>query len=210
MNDKDFWAKYQASQKRPAGQPYGIEWGGWEIVDTVSSFCREYITGKIVTEIGCGGGKWTKALFDRMGAKEVHAFDVHQVSVEQTRQYEPRAVTTLQQGNDYPQSVLKSDIIFTYDVLLHLPQPLTFKYILNAVQMNIPIIFQFPIIESNDGKKLMFEQVRQEKYRSPYRSGYIEIYSTKFISDFCEAAGAKVKPISLIGNRDLLVYAYPK
>lgn len=210
MNDKDFWLKYQASRKLSPGQPYGIEWGGWELVDTVSNLARQYITDKTVMEIGCGGGKWTKALFDRMGAKDVHAFDVHHVSIDQTKEYEPRAVITLQQGNVFPGSISQCDIVFTYDVLLHLPQPLTFSYIKQAVQMKLPILFQLPIIESVEGKKLMYEQVRQQKYLAPYRSGYIEIYSSKFITDLCEAAGANVKPLGVIAERDLFVYATPK
>lgn len=203
MNDKQFWKNYQANTDLSQG-PYGIEWGGWQIIEEVSELCKPFIEGKTVMEIGCGGGKWTKALYNLMGAKKVYAFDVHDVSVKQTKEYEPRAEVTLEDGNLYPETLLKCDMVFSYDVLLHLPQSLVFRYMQVALQAGLPFITQLPDLNLEDCKKLMITQMEKQMYLNPFKSGYIEIYNEDLIKDIAFLAGGKVKPLGTINDRDLL------
>lgn len=204
MNDKSFW---QQDHKGSNEYPYGIQWGGWPFVNEISTYCRPFIEGKRVLEIGTGGGKWTKALFDQMHAKSVCGFDVHVTAVEETQKYEPRADVVLSQGDGIPVVLLeqhKPEIIFTYDVLLHLPQSLVFRYLSQCADLSLPIIFALPVIDYPVGLELLTTHAENKRYREPYHAGYIEVYSVDMIERMAAALGKKVKKIANVSQREHL------
>ena len=204
MNDKNFWHQDQEGAKQ---YPCGIQWGGWPFVDKISALCRPFIKGKRVLEIGTGGGKWTKALFDKMQAASVCGFDVHPTAVAETKRYEPRAEVILSAGDEIPKSLIDQhgpQIVFTYDVLLHLPQSLVFRYLSQCAELSLPIVFALPVIDYALGLELLTDHAQGRRYREPYHAGYIEVYSVDMIERMATALGKKVQMIANVSERDYL------
>ena len=199
--NRQFWEGYQKNYK--GDLPYGYHWGGESVIHEVSEMCKPFVNGKSILEIGCGGGKWTKALFDRMGAKEVDACDVHDIAVKETKEHEPRANVFKISGKG---ARLKKiyDVVFSYDVLLHLPPSLVFKYIIDVSKISKQFIFQLPNIKLPVSLNLFSYYSQNEVFENPYTKGYMNFYTSDFVKVMAEYAKGELKEIGNIGNRDTL------
>ncbi len=198
--NKQFWEQFQSNYK---GQ-YGYQWGGETVLSEVSEICKPFIKGKSILEIGCGGGKWTKALFDRMEAKSVDACDVHKIAVNQTREHESRANVFLIDGKGI-KTTKKYDLVFSYDVLLHFPSSLVMKYILDSKKCSEGFIFQLPDLNTRIGSELFTWYAEHEIYEDPYTKGYMNFYTAEMVEAMAKIAGyQQAKDLGVIGDRDRL------
>jgi SAM-dependent methyltransferase len=192
---------WQAAQERGGkGEPFGAAWGGERLLDQVCGLLTPYANGKRVLEIGCGGGKWTKALYDRCGAAEVAAIDVHQISLSESADYEPRATYWLGNGDSIPAEVGAGyDLVFTYDVFLHLPPGLVVRYLQEAHRVGEFVFFQLPSLDREVARERFMLRVKAHRYRKPYGIGYVNFYTDDHIRALAEMAGWA--PVAAGGNK---------
>jgi SAM-dependent methyltransferase len=182
------WADAQARGGK--GYPWGAQWGGERLLDDVCELIRPYVNGRRVLEIGCGGGKWTKALFDRCGADQVCAIDVHQISLTESAAYEPRATYFLGNGDSIPKEVGAGyDMVFSYDVFLHLPPGLVVKYLQDAHPLADYAFYQLPSLDKEKGQERFLLRVRSHRYRKPYSIGYVNFYTDDHARRLAHLAG---------------------
>jgi trans-aconitate methyltransferase len=197
-----FWERYQQKYK---GGDYGYHWGGEKVLQIVSDLCAPIVKGKRVLEIGGGGGKWTKALFDRMGAEYVISTDIHDTAIKAIKAHEPRADVYKTDGKGIKLKG-KWDLVFTYDVFLHLPQSLVMRYLLDAVKVSDEIIFQLPDLNSKVGSDLFLWYAQNDVFNDPYNKGYMNFYTKDQVESMAEKAGGKLTVLGEIENRDLLFH----
>lgn len=196
---KGNWSADMKKNKEPV---YGQKWGGNDVLSQLTKALDKEITGS-VAEIGCGGGRLTKWLFE-MGAEKVTAFDVHERSVQRTRAYEPRANVFLSDGESIPGEKGQYDIVFSWAVLLHLPTYLAQWYIMEAYRVADKLIFALPSFEHPVGKKSYEVFIKNKVWRNTFYTGYFEHYTEDHIIKMCEFAGWKVKSTQVIRGREIL------
>ena len=190
----------EAQERGGKGDPWGAQWGGERLLREVCNVVRPYAFQARVLEIGCGGGKWTKALFDRCGAAQVCAIDVHQISLDESAQYEPRATYFLGNGDSIPKEVGAGyNLVFTYDVFLHLPPGLVVKYLQEAYRVGEFVFFQLPSLDKDVTRDRFMLRVKAHRYRRPYGIGYVNFYTDDHIRALVEMAGWT--PMRLGANR---------
>jgi len=171
------------------GQPWGIQWGGPGHVEWVRSLVEPHVKGKHIYEIGCGGGKYTRMLFE-CGALTVVATDVHEVAIAQSREYEPRAFYYLTDGETIPfDAGAGFDVVFTYDVLLHLPPGLVVKYLQEAHRVAGEVIVQLPTLDLPASRACFLDRIAWGAYRKPYSLGYYNFYTDEHIRTLISLAG---------------------
>jgi hypothetical protein len=208
--DANFWEKDQANYKQT--KPYGIQWGGVTLTNFISEKCKPLIKGKHVFEIGTGGGKWTKALFDLMEATAVSGCDIHKTAVQQTKIYEPRANVSVLSGDSLPKNLKNTgvEIIFTYDVLLHQPQSVVYSYLSDAIELGLPIIFALPDVSTEEGVKILHTFKLNKSWRRPYTDGYINVWSKDMIEGMAKYCNAKAVFLGICAERDAMYVFYPQ
>jgi trans-aconitate methyltransferase len=200
QKNRTFWEQYQKQYK--GADHYGYHWGGQQIIDEVSTLCKKHIQDKTVLEIGSGGGKWTKALFD-MGAKSVDACDVHQTAINATKEHEPRANVFLIDGKGIKTESLYN-VVFSYDVFLHLPPSLVMRYILDASRISQKMIFQLPDLDTKIGANLFRYYAERDVFEDPYTKGYMNFYAYEMVKSMAKIAGGNMTDLGVIGERDRL------
>jgi SAM-dependent methyltransferase len=194
----DDWAA--AQERGGKGEPWGAQWGGERLLKDVCALICQYALGKRVLEIGCGGGKWTKALFDRCGATDVTAIDVHQISLDEAAAYEPRATYLLGDGDSIPaEAGAGFGLVFTYDVFLHLPPGLVVKYLQDAYPLARSMFLQMPSLDREVTRERFMLRVQAHRYRNPYSIGYVNFYTDDHVCALAEMAGWV--PTIIGGNR---------
>lgn len=200
QKNRDFWEGYQ---KRYKGNDYGYHWGGEQVLQIVSDACKEFIKGKSVLEIGGGGGKWTKALFDRMGASSVWSTDVHSTAVKAIKDHEQRAKVTLEDGKGINVQEI-FDLVFSYDVFLHLPPSLVLRYIKDARRVSDQIIFQLPNMGLMEGARLFNYYAENDVFEEPYTRGYMNFYTSDMVKEMARIAGGKCEILGHVLDRDTI------
>lgn len=172
--------------RRDGRSLYGFEWGGQELLDRVRDKCCHLLAGRTVCEIGCGGGKWTKWLYDACNARHVVAVDVHESAIASTLAYEPRATAMLLSGDELPS--LSADVVFSYDVFLHLPRDLVVRYMQQAIAVAEQMIFALPDIILPFAKKQMLQQVEMATWRS-FSHTSLNFYTQGEVSELSTMTG---------------------
>lgn len=197
------WHKEHEKNKDMMGeQPWGWQWGGATVIKFVMPLITRYIKDRSVLEIGCGGGKWTKQLMDA-GAKRVVAIDVHQTAIRQAALYETRAMFYLSGGCELDWPDNSFDIVFTYDVLLHLPPGLIFQYVKESYRVADRMILQLPVLDTHHGADAFVTRSNQRRYENPYSLGYFNVYSDDWVQQMVRLA--HWEPVYLSNNgRDSL------
>ncbi len=181
------WEKEQKAHDKD--YVFGWQWGHDYILRQIQQTVGNLIHGKVL-EIGCGGGKWTKWLFKF--ADEVHAMDVHKTAIEESSKYEPRAHYKLCNGEDLNWPDDSFDIVFTWDVFLHLPMLLVQRYFDESRRVLKPgglLIFALPDLKSESGKRNFVAAVKGKRWRRPYNRGYMSYYTKQQISTMLFIAG---------------------
>jgi SAM-dependent methyltransferase len=193
------WNREHETHRNDYGsEPWGIQWGGGGHIDWIKKIVAPHIKGRRVFELGCGGGKWTKVLFD-LGAASVTAMDVHPVALQDAKAYEPRAEYMLGDGENLGLDPNSYDLVFTYDVLLHLPPGLVYRYLEQAAQAAPEVIFQLPILELVTARNVFRERARSGSYRSPYSLGYFNFYTQSYAVWIAGLAGLF---LTTLGNNE--------
>jgi SAM-dependent methyltransferase len=188
---KSDWEKYQRNGRENAdpGKPWGWQWGSDKIVKQVMAMVGGYIYPPVV-EIGCGGGKWTKALCDLAG--DVIATDVHEVALKESAEYEPRARYKLSDGETIPVKKKSVSTVFTWDVLLHLPPTLVLRYFREARRVaKCTFVFALPNLMTERGGFMFADAALHRSWRDVESYGYMHYYTPQHIEQMLTIAGWK-------------------
>lgn len=181
------WQLHQGTGGRGAdGKPWGWQWGGQTVFDQLTGLAGPHICGRVL-EIGCGGGKWTKWLCDV--ADEVVAIDVQAVAIEQSREYEPRAIYQLTDGESLPFPGDSFDVVFTFDTFQHLPPSLVMRYLLEARRVSQAVIFDLVDVTTRKGGISLMQYVANKAWRRVYTYGYYNFYAPDQIKAMLHLAG---------------------
>lgn len=172
--------------RRDGSSVYGFEWGGQQLLDAVRDKCGHLMLGKSVCEIGCGGGKWTKWLYDACGASRVIAVDVHESAVAATAKHEPRAEVILLAGDELPG--MEVDVVFSYDVFLHLPRDLVVRYMQQSAAIAKQMVFALPDIGTKCAREQMLRQVEKTPWKNCSHTS-INFYSREEVESLAEMTG---------------------
>jgi len=193
---RDDWEKAQKAHNE--GYVWGWQWGHDDILAQVGKLVGRYVQGKVL-EIGCGGGKWTQWLFQF--TDEVHSMDVHKTAIEEAARHEPRAHYKLCDGETLKWPAYSFDTVFTWDVLLHLPDLLVQRYFAEAhrvLKVGGRIIFALPDLMTECGKAMYCDAVKARRYRHPYSYGYMTYYTEQRVREMLRIAG--LVPCSYLGH----------
>lgn len=198
------WEEHQRSGKENPykDKPWGWQWGTDAIVAEVDALLPEHSIRNPVLEIGCGGGKWTKWLCDRV--ERVCAVDVHETAIKESARYEPRAEYRLSDGEQIPARRGEFDTIFTWDTLLHLPMPLVEQYFLEANRVaRRCFIFALPNITTRRGSIMFVDAVKRNVWRDPYCYGYMNYYHPHQVMAMLSIAGWRhYETLGDVGHRE--------
>lgn len=181
---------------------YGFRWGGQALLDKMSQALQGRIFGDVY-EIGCGGGRMTKWLFN-MGAKSVVATDVHQPALDKTKMYEPRAEVLRVDGENIRARNRKFDLVFTWGVFLHLPPYLVQHYINQAADVADRLIFSLPTPETETGSKIYRKFIEAMEWRRTYQLGYISMYPECHGRLMAEKGGWQIARTTIIADWQVL------
>ena len=184
---------------------WGLRWGGPGLLKAMADMLAGLIRPNVL-EIGCGGGKWTKWLFE-MGAETVTAVDVHQTALDDAAKHVPHATYLLGDGKRLPVPDDSFDMVFTYDVLLHLPTELVFGYFQESYRVADRLVFQLSDIAAPLGGSNFKKQCNR---RSPFSLGYIVYYSEEHVRTLLKLAGWSCSEIVGRPNRRDFVWLASK
>jgi len=187
---QDWMNEHGAHAADYGNEPWGIQWGGPQHVQFVADLVGGVVRNKHVVEIGVGGGKFTKMLYE-IGALTVIGLDVHQVSIVQASLYEDRATYILSKGDEIPLPDQSTDVVFTYDVLLHLPPELVVRYLQEGFRVGWEMIVQLPVLDYPASREWYLRRVRDRVYENPYELGYFCFYTNDMVKQMIELAGWK-------------------
>ena len=182
------WEREHASTLRDDDHPWGFHWGGDSHMVWVEEILEHEFKDKRVFEIGCGGGKYSKLILD-LGASELLACDVHTTAVDGAYEYEPRGRYVLSDGENIPAEDDSFDLVFTYDVLLHLPPSLVVQYLTEGRRVAPEMIVQFPSLDLKGGCDWFGQYVVSKAWRNPYHLGYFNFYADAQIRAYAQIAG---------------------
>lgn len=201
------WERNQ-ERRGPDEHPWGWEWGGAVVMEQLTSMAAPYVHGSVL-EIGCGGGKWTEWLCSV--ADSVTAIDVHQVAVEETGARAPSANVVLVDGECLPFADHSFDLVFSFDVLQHLPQCLVYQYIHEARRVGKHFIFDGIDIKTKRGALCLKVYAFRKTWRRVYTYGYYHFYTAEMLQTMCEIAGwGRSSVLGWVGDRgarDVLIHA---
>ena len=185
---RDDWESHQkdGGENDTPGKPWGWQWAGGKIVSQVMALVGDRLRGRVL-EIGCGGGKWTKALCDI--ASHVCAIDVHETAIKESSEYEPRAEYKLSDGESIPYKKNSFEAVFSWDVFLHLPMPLVLQYLIESRRVARSVIFALPDPNTVRGKYMLRESLRSKPWRDPFRYGYMTYYVPEQVLSLMSLAG---------------------
>ena len=143
---------------------YGLEWGDPEqsppLAYVRDQFLTPYVTtGQTVAEIGPGGGRWTRYMFE---CDHVYALDYHQDLLDElNRNFKSDKLTTIKNnGDDFPgvpDGAL--DFLYSFGVFVHLDLDIIERYLQNMKRVLKPdanVVLQYadknkPMAKQNDG-----------------------------------------------------------
>ena len=184
---RDSWEKAQKAHDKD--YVWGWQWGHDKILEQVSQLTGGHIKGRVL-EIGCGGGKWTRWLF--RFTEEVYSVDVHNTALAQAALYESRAHYSRCNGESLGWSAGFFDTVFTWDVLLHLPDLLVQQYFNEAYRVlkhGGRFVFALPDLMTERSRTMYRNAVGARRWRSPYNLGYMTYYTEQRIRAMLEVAG---------------------
>lgn len=206
---RDDWRRNHAEHEgQVEGEVWGYQWGHQEIIDQMTAVAGPHIYGRVL-EIGCGAGKWTKWLFNY--ATSVDAIDVHDVAIVEAKAYEPRARYFVTSGDGIPRELGKYDVVFSYDVMLHLPPFLVAKYMLDALYTAKHFLFDLPDINSKRGADMFIQAVGERAWERLYSYGFMNYYAVEQVKSMLSIMGWKrIQTLGLVGapqGRDMVYLA---
>lgn len=194
------WAADMRKNREPV---YGAKWGGEQLLRDLDDILSDGDIYGDVYEIGCGGGRLTKRLF-QWGAERVFASDVHSQALQKTKLHEPRANVVLSDGESIEGS--DYDVIFTWGVLLHLPVYLVQQYMITAMLAGDSFIFGLPTFELPNGKRSYDLFLKNKAWRNPYFTGYFHHYTKAQVLSMLNYAGwSDIKTYSVFETHILYI-----
>lgn len=206
------WSENQAARTNAIeGKPWGWQWGGELVFKQVAELGLENWMQSPILDVGCGGGKWEKWLIDGFGY-EVTGVDVHEQSIQECREYEPRATYQLIDGETLPFSAGSFGTVFIFDVLLHLPGFLVTNYFREAYKVaSRSLVISLPDMGTEFGGKKYLQGVRNKVWRRTFEYGYMSYYIFPQVERMMKLAGwPTVKLLGHIGargDRDMVIAA---
>jgi 2-polyprenyl-3-methyl-5-hydroxy-6-metoxy-1,4-benzoquinol methylase len=140
---RDTWSQYPAQWRKDPQLNLGVttlgeEWGGPEFADFIVELVGPYLGPEVdVVELGCGGGKFSQRVAPK--CRSLLCTDISRAMIEHTRE----SLAERNVVGDVSYQVLNgvdfqgipsgsADLIFSYDVLLHLQPQNVFSYMLDA------------------------------------------------------------------------------
>ena len=196
-----------------AGEVYGWQWGGQSILNQMTRLgAHEHLVSPVL-EIGCGGGKWTKWLCDH--GFEVTAIDVQDPSIEEAREYEPRARVLKTDGESLPFPRNSFGSVFSFGLFLHLPPELVAQYFWEASKVATQsIVFQLPDMMASWGAAKFTHKIIAKQWNRVYTLGYMNYYVPEMACQMLKLADWPVAEVigwtGITGPRDMIVVGRKK
>lgn len=173
----DTWDDYSRRwEEKYPGLPYlGAQWVGVPFPEWITKeYVSPYVTREsVIVEVGCGGGKFTQYLAPL--CRKVIALDVSPAMIHRARKYlNSREIYNVfyrvGDGHSFAGIEPPVDVIFSYDVFLHLPIELVYSYLLDGWRVlregGIFILHQANILYHEAPKRIEY-QAREEYWRHP-------------------------------------------
>ena len=201
-------ADWKGAQSSSEEDLWGWQWGGSTSIDQARDFLSPRVSGRVL-EVGCGGGKYTKLLCEM--ADEVISSDVHEVALEEASAYAPEAEYVLIDGEGLRPGFKYDyfDVVVILDVLQHLPQSLTLKYLIDARKVGFSIVFDLPDVTLSHGREHFHRAACNKVWRKLFDLGYMTYYSEDMIEVMMDIAGwvpEKIGEMGCLGPRDSVYY----
>lgn len=200
---RDWQADLQRHKLTVPDMVYGYRWGQPEMFDNMLVATSQFITGPTL-EIGCGGGRWTRWLYDRAGVPSVIGLDIHQDALDLARAYEPRAAYVLGNGEQLPE--VEVETVFSFDVFLHLPTELVLSYLCQAGQLKgvQHIVFCLPDVTTEAGMAKVAGQMERKSWRDPYDLGFMHCYALPEVFMLLDYAGWEMIDCGLLADGEFV------
>ena len=195
------------------GEVWGWQWGGETIFKQLARLKPwEHLTSPVV-ELGCGAGKWTKWLMDN-GVEAVVGIDTDPGSIEEAKEYEPRAEFMVGPGDRIPYPDNHFGSMFSFGLILHLPPPLFMQYLLECNRtVRETLVFQVPNLNAPKGARMFLDAVRNGSYNRLYEWGYMNYYTPGQVARYMDLAGFEGEQLGNVGAaapRDMIVLGRKK
>jgi SAM-dependent methyltransferase len=187
----------------------GEEWGGPEFADLlIDELIAERLGPEVdVLELGCGGGKFSQRIAPRV--RSLVAADISTAMLSQAKgELERRGAAdnvSFQQLNGVDFSGVADDsvdLIFSYDVQLHMQPQNVYSYLLDARRVLRPggaIMVHQIALDTPGGMENFQRQFRSDTwdfaFDSPSRLGHIYFMSRSQIEALGDAAGLRLETI---------------
>lgn len=140
---RETWSRYPGEWRKDPRLNLGVttlgdEWGGPDFADFIVDLAAPYLGPEVdVIELGCGGGKFSQRLAPR--CRSLLCTDISRAMIDHTsetlsqRQVDDKVSFRVLNGVDFEGIPSASaDLIFSYDVLLHLQPQNVFSYMLDG------------------------------------------------------------------------------
>ena len=227
---RDTWSRYPAEWRKDPQLNLGFttlgdEWGGPDFADFIIDLVSPYIGSDAdVIELGCGGGKFSQRLAPR--CRSLLCTDISVAMLTHTRnnlakrQLDGNVSYVALNGVDFEEMPPASaDLIFSYDVLLHLQPQNVFSYMFDARRVlrdgGVFMLHQINL-DSEGGMAHFLEQYSagtwKHGFEDPRRRGHVYFMSQDQMSALATHAGLVIDRIvsdqgefnGVTGWRDLI------
>jgi 2-polyprenyl-3-methyl-5-hydroxy-6-metoxy-1,4-benzoquinol methylase len=210
---RDTWSRYPSDWRKDPQlnlgfKTLGEEWGGPEFADFVADLVSPYVGPEVdVLELGCGGGKYSQRLAPR--CRSLLCTDISQAMIEHARTslsgqgVDGNVDYRVLNGIDFDGiDAASADLIFSYDVLLHLQPQNVFSYMLDARRVlrdNGVFMLHQINLNSDGGMSHFLGQYAAETWKrgfdDPRRRGHIYFMSEDQMRALATQAGLAVERI---------------
>jgi 2-polyprenyl-3-methyl-5-hydroxy-6-metoxy-1,4-benzoquinol methylase len=210
---RDTWSRYPAEWRRDPQlnlgfKTLGEEWGGPAFADFIADLVSPYLGPETdVVELGCGGGKYSQRLAPR--CRSLMCTDISEAMIEHARsslserEVDGNVTFRVLNGVDFAGvPTASADLIFSYDVLLHLQPQNVFSYMLDARRVlrdnGIFMLHQINL-NSDGGMGHFIGQYAAETWKrgfdDPRRRGHVYFMSEDQMRALATQAGLEVDRI---------------
>jgi 2-polyprenyl-3-methyl-5-hydroxy-6-metoxy-1,4-benzoquinol methylase len=210
---RDTWSRYPADWRRDPQLNLGVttlgeEWGGAEFADFIVDLVSPYLGPEVdVVELGCGGGKFSQRIAPR--CRSLVCTDISEAMIEHARnslherQLDGNVAYRELNGVDFDGiPAASADLVFSYDVLLHLQPQNVFSYMLDAARVlrdeGVLMLHQINL-DSDGGMGHFLGQYAAETWKrgfdDPRRRGHIYFMSEDQMRVLATQAGLSVERI---------------
>jgi 2-polyprenyl-3-methyl-5-hydroxy-6-metoxy-1,4-benzoquinol methylase len=200
---RDTWSRYPAEWEHDPRLNLGVatlgeEWGGPEFADFIVDLVGPYLGGEVdVVELGCGGGKFSQRLAPK--CRSLVCSDISRAMIEHTRDsLSERNIVGDVQGIP----AASADLIFSYDVLLHLQPQNVFSYMLDARRVlrddGVLMLHQINLASPGGTDHFLTQYAAdtwKREFADPSRRGHVYFMSEDQMRALAAEAGLSVEEV---------------